>query len=192
MPPRRVRMAAKPQDVSTLTISTHCRMMGSVKRDGNRTKLRLVERQPTFDVTLRALQFSCAKRNRPFMVERLQNERRLGVLIDEIPSVFYSFAGGGQLAADIEDCEQPDQKRETLLQSGSGLSEFLRAKIGALGFKRGPSFRRHQYGAEGQLKPKFLAVPLDGFRLRQQHCKRVAIVLFGLSVCSSLDGSFSR
>ncbi|MBV8361503.1 MAG: hypothetical protein JO189_26755 [Deltaproteobacteria bacterium] len=137
-------------------------MMGSAERDGNRTKLRLVERQPTFDVTLRALQFSGAKRNRPFIVERLQNERRLGVLIDEIPSLLYSFAGGGQLDADIEDCEQPDQERETLLQSGSGLSEFLRAKIGALGFERRPSFRRHQYGAEGEMKLQFLAaVPFD-------------------------------
>src|SRR5215472_8666278 len=161
MPPRRVRMAAQPQDVSTLTISTYCGMMGSIERDGNRTKLRLIQCQPTFDVTLRALQFSCAKRNRPFIVERLQNERRLGLLIDEIPSPLYSFAGGGQLAADIADCEQPDQKRETLLQSGSGLSEFLRAKISALGFERRPSFRRHQYGAEGKLKPQFLAFPFD-------------------------------
>src|SRR5215472_14250111 len=154
-------MAAQPQDMSTLTISTDCRMMGSVERDGNRTKLRLVERQPTFDVTLCALQFSGAKRNRPFIVERLQNEHRLGVLIDEIPNPLYSFAGGGQLAADIADCEQPNQKRETLFQSGSGLSEFLGAKISALGFKRRPSFRRHHYGAEGKLKPQFLAVAFD-------------------------------
>jgi hypothetical protein len=35
------------------------------------------------------------------MVDSLQNEHRLGVLIDEIPCLLYSFAGGGQLAADI-------------------------------------------------------------------------------------------
>src|SRR5712692_568859 len=179
MLPRRVRMAAQPENLSTLTMTTDCRMMGSVERDGNRTKLRLVERQPTFDVTLRDLQFSGGKRNRPIMVDRLQNEHRLGVLIDEIPGSLNSFAGGGQLAADIGDCEQPDQKRETLLQSGSVLGEFLRAKIGALGFERRPSFGRHQYGAEGELKPQFLAVPFERFRLRQQHRKRVAIVQFG-------------
>src|SRR5216684_776506 len=169
MLPRRVRMAAQPENLSTLTMTTDCRMMGSVERDANRTKLRLVERQPTFDVTLRDLQFSGGKRNRPIMVDRLQNEHRLGVLIDEIPSLLYSFAGGGQLAADIEDCEQPGQKRETLLQSGSGLSEFLRAKIGALGFERRPSFRRHQHGTKRDLKSQFLAISFERFRLRQQH-----------------------
>jgi hypothetical protein len=46
------------------------------------------------------------------------------MLIDEIPGLLYSFAGSGQLAADTEDCEQPEQKRETLLQSDAGLSEF--------------------------------------------------------------------
>src|SRR5260370_17752985 len=138
MLPRRVRMAAQPENLSTLTMTTDCRMMGSVERDGNRTKLRLVERQPTFDVTLRDLQFSGGKRNRPIMVDRLQNEHRLGVLIDEIPGSLNSFAGGGQLAADIGDCDQPDKKREIPLQSASVLTQFLPPNIGALTFQPPP------------------------------------------------------